>query len=338
MPAPTTVQEFLDLLRKSELLEEKQLAGIIHQIKTSPQVPTQPAQLASVMVRDGVLTKFQAEQLVAGKFKGFFIGNYKVMRPLGAGGMANVYLAQHRMVPRQVAIKVLPKAKADDSVVLKRFRREGRMIAGLDHPNIVHAYEIDNDEKLHFLVMEYVDGVTLHDHVTSHGPLPIKQAANYIQQAAMGLAYVHEKGLIHRDIKPANLLLDKKGTIKLFDMGLARFFQEEGDILTRGVLGTADYIAPEQTYDSHRVDIRADIYSLGGTFYFLLTGQIPFGEGSASEKILWHREREPEPIRKFRPEVPEPLVAIVTTMMAKDPDQRYQEPLEIVEELAAWAK
>src|SRR5437764_7167730 len=158
----------------------------------------------------------------------------------------------------------------------------------------------------------------------------VLRAAHYVRQAAVGMQHAHEAGLVHRDIKPGNILVDRTGVVKVLDMGLARFFNDEEDILTKkydeNVLGTADYLAPEQALDSHGVDIRADVYSLGATFYFVLTGRTPFGEGSVAQKLIWHQTRQPKPIRSLRPDVPEKLVAIVDRMMAKDPAGRYPAP------------
>ncbi|GIW79178.1 MAG: hypothetical protein KatS3mg105_0985 [Gemmatales bacterium] len=334
MPAPATATEFLQLLKKSELVENDCLEEYLRQ--RSEPLPASAKEAAQDLVRAELITSFQADQLLQGKFRGFRVGKYTVLSPLGAGGMSSVYLAIDKATGQKVAIKVLPKAKAEDSVVLKRFRREGRAIAALEHPNIVRAFEMDQDEKLVFLVMEYVEGISLHEMVKERGPLPIPLACRFIRQAAIGLQYVHDSGMVHRDIKPANLLVDKEGNIKIFDMGLARFLEDKDDILTRGVIGTADYIAPEQTYDSHSVDIRADIYGLGGTFYYLLTGSVPFGEGKVSQKIQWHRSRMPDPIRSFRPEVPSALVMIVDKMMAKNPAERFQQPIEVAEAIDAF--
>jgi hypothetical protein len=173
--------------------------------------------------------------------------------------------------------------------------------------------------------------------------MDVTRTAHYIRQAAIGLQHAHETaGLVHRDIKPGNLLLDRTGTVKILDMGLARFFHDDSDNLTRkhdeNVLGTADYLAPEQALDSHAVDIRADIYGLGATFYYILVGTTPFNEGSVAQKLIWHQTRQPKPVRSVRPEVPQPLAAVLEKMMAKDPDHRFQVPGEIVEALAPWTQ
>ncbi|MCS6852330.1 MAG: protein kinase [Gemmataceae bacterium] len=340
MAAPATVGEFLELVRKSGVIDEKRLDTHIQQLRSASALPEDPGKLAGILVRDGILTHFQAEQFLLGKWRRFTIGKYKVLERLGSGGMGSVYLCEHKFMRRRVAVKVLPTAKAEDPSSLERFYREARAVAALDHPNIVRAYDIDQDENLHFLVMEYVDGSSLQDIVKKFGPLTPLRAAHYIRQAANGLQHAHQAGLVHRDIKPGNLLVDRNGVVKILDMGLARFFRDEQDALTKkydeNVLGTADYLAPEQAIDSHAVDIRADIYSLGATFYFTLTGSPPFAEGTVAQKLIWHQTRQPKPIRSLRPEVPEGLAAIIEKMMAKDPKQRYQTPAEVSEALAPW--
>src|SRR5439155_7671406 len=205
------------------------------------------------------------------------------------------------------------------------------------------AYDIDQDDKLHFLVMEYVDGASLQEIIKKHGPMDITRAAHYIRQAAIGLQHAHQTaGLVHRDVKPGNILVDRSGIVKVLDMGLARFFHDEDDVLTKkydeNVLGTADYLAPEQALDSHSVDIRADIYSLGATFYFILTGTTPFNEGTVAQKLIWHQTRQPKSVQVLRPEVPDEISAIVEKMMAKDPAQRYQTPAEVADVLGPWTQ
>src|SRR5262249_43550346 len=202
-----------------------------------------------------------------------------------------------------------------DPAAVERFYLEARAVAALDHPNIVRAHDIDVEDtgrKLHFIVLEYVDGTNLHDLVRKHGTLSPLRAAKYIQQAAQGLAHAHQAGLVHRDIKPGNLLLDRNGVVKLLDMGLARFFHETMDPMLLhqeigNTLGTAEYVAPEQVDDS-LVDIRADIYSLGASFYYLLTGNSPFPQAKTlQEKLTFQQVRKPKPVRSFKPEIPEEL-------------------------------
>jgi serine/threonine protein kinase len=342
MPAPATVDEFLDLIQKSGVAESARVKGYVQTLAAGGTPATQTDRLAETMVRDGLLTFFQAEQLLQGKWKRFFIGKYKVLERIGTGGMGQVFLCEHKLMKRRVALKVLPAVKAQDPASLERFYREARAVAALDHPNIVRAYDIDQDENIHFLVMEYVDGPNLQDLVKKVGPLDPTRAAQYVAGAAIGLQHAHEMGLVHRDIKPGNVLVDRTGTVKVLDMGLARFFYDEDDLLTKkydeNVLGTADYLAPEQAVDSHSVDIRADIYSLGGTFYYLLTGSSPYPDGTVAQKLLYHQTRDPRPVRSLRPDVPQKLAAVIETMMRKNPDQRYQTPADVVEALAPWCQ
>ena len=340
MAAPSTNDEFLDLVRKSGVVEEKRLDTYLQKARST--FPPDPSKVAGLLVRDGVLTHFQAEQILQGKWRRFTIGKYKVLERLGSGGMGSVYLCEHKLMRRRVAVKVLPTAKAADPSSLDRFYREARAVAALDHPNIVHAYDIDQDEQLHFLVMEHVDGASLQEIVKKSGPLPVLRACHYIRQSALGLHHAHEAGLVHRDIKPGNILVDRSGLVKILDMGLARFFNDEEDILTKkydeNVLGTADYLAPEQALDSHSVDIRADIYSLGATFYFMLTGRTPFGEGTVAQKLLWHQNRQPKLVAEFRNDVPTQVLAIINKMMAKEADKRYQTPMEVANVLAPFTQ
>jgi serine/threonine protein kinase len=343
MPSPTTIDEFLQLVSKSGVVEEKKLTTYLERARAAQSLPAEPPKLAGVLVRDGLLTQFQAEQFLQGKWRRFTIGKYKVLEKLGAGGMGSVYLCEHKLMRRRVAVKVLPTAKAEDTSSLERFYREARAVAALDHPNIVRAYDIDQDDRLHFLVMEHVDGSSLQEIIKKVGPMDVLRACHYIRQAALGLQHAHETaGIVHRDIKPGNILVDRNGIVKVLDMGLARFFHDEEDLLTKkfeeNVLGTADYLAPEQALDSHAVDIRADIYSLGATFYFCLTGRTPFAEGTVAQKLIWHQTRQPKPIRQLRPLTPEGVSAIVDRMMAKDPNQRFQTPAAVAEALAPWTQ
>jgi serine/threonine protein kinase len=270
MPVPpTTVDDLLQLIGRSGLLTPEDLSQRLEQLRAQGPAPLTPAELAEELVRQGVLTPFQTGQLLVGKSRGFVLGGkYKVLERLGAGGMAAVYLCEHVVMRRLVAVKILPIEQAGSPAALERFRREARAVAQLDHPNIVRAHDIDQDGKLHFLVMEFVDGNTLDLIVRKTGRLSLERACHYLRQAALGLQHAHEGGLVHRDIKPGNLLLSRDGVVKILDLGLARFFEDSEDRLTRDreagyVLGTADYMAPEQALNSTDVDIRADIYSLG---------------------------------------------------------------------------
>jgi serine/threonine protein kinase len=339
MSAPSTLNQFLDLAGKSGLLDPQRLRAYLQRLGAQPAAPRA---LADALVRDGLLTRFQVDQLLQGKWRNFVLsGKYKVLGPLGAGGMGAVFLCEHVVMRRRVAVKVLPAGRAEDPAHVERFHREARAVARLRHPNIVIAYDVDRDRNVHFLVMEYVDGTTFHRIVKARGPMSPVRAAHYVRQAALGLQHAHEAGLVHRDVKPSNLLLDRGGTVKILDLGLARFFHDAPDDLSRrhsdSPVGTMDYMAPEQALDSHAVDIRADIYSLGATFYYLLAGHGPFQDGTAAQKMLWHQVRPPRPVREVRPEVPEGMAAVTERMMAKAPEERYQTPAEVAEALAPWA-
>lgn len=346
MPAPANVPEFLELVRKSGLVPEDKLDELLsrHRVTGTPQTTDQAA---AQLVRDSLLTYFQAKQIKFGRYKRFTIGSkYRLLELIGAGGMGAVYLCEHTLMKRLVALKVLPTEKLDDQSNLERFYREARAVAALDHPNIVRAYDIDQYDKLHFLVMEYVDGHSLQEIVARYAMEkklydPIR-AAHYIAQAAVGMQHAHELGMVHRDIKPGNLLLDRSGVIKVLDMGLARFFNKQQDSVTekyddKCVLGTADYLAPEQAV-TNVVDVRADIYSLGGTLYFMLTGQTPFPEGTIAAKLVAHQTREPRAVETFRTDVPAGILAVLRKMMEKKAEDRYQQPIEVAEALAEWTE
>jgi tRNA A-37 threonylcarbamoyl transferase component Bud32/tetratricopeptide (TPR) repeat protein len=266
---------------------------------------------------------------------------YRVLRLLGRGGMGTVYLAEHRHMGRLVALKVIKPSLLEDSVAVRRFRQEVRTVARLWHPNIVQADDADQAGGLHFLVMEYLEGQSLHEYLQAHGPLPAAEACDDARQAALGLQHAHERGLTHRDVKPHNLLRTPAGQIKILDFGLAGVVGEReapSAALTGAgtTIGTADYMAPEQARDSHAADIRADIYALGCTLYHLLAGRPPFpGPGTPVEKILRHVTDEPTPLRQLRADLPADLDAVVARMMAKDPADRYQTPAEVAAALAA---
>src|SRR5262245_9464783 len=343
MPAPATLDDLLKLIRKSGMIDEPRLDAYLERLRLVGHAPMDVRKLAGAMVRDGLLTYFQAEQFMLGKWRGFTIGKYKLLERIGFGGMGQVFLCEHMYMRRRVAIKVLPPAKAEEPAALGRFYREARAAAALDHPNIVRTHDIDQDGNLHFLVMEYVDGSSLLEIIKKKGPMEIDRACHYVWQSAQGLDHAFRVGVIHRDIKPGNVLVDRFGAAKILDMGLARFYHTDDDMLTKkydekSVLGTADYVAPEQTINSHDVDVRADIYSLGATFYFLLAGHPPFPEGTISQKLIAHQTKRPMPIRRARPEIEPELAAVVERMMAKSVQDRYQNPEQLINSLAPFVR
>src|SRR5579871_4347540 len=343
MSTPVTPDEFLKLVHKSGLIEEKKLAAFVQTHEHDGLLQGDVKKLAATMVRDGLITYFQGEQFLLGKWRGFTLGKFKLLERIGVGGMGQVFLCEHMFMRKRMAVKVLPPHKAEDPIAIGRFYREARVASGLEHPNIVRTLDIDQDGPLHFLVMEYVDGTSLLDIVKRFGPLSVARSCHYIRQACMGLHYAHTTGMIHRDIKPGNIMVDRHGVAKLLDMGLARLYRDEQDQLTlkyddKNVLGTADYVSPEQTRDSRNIDVRADIYGMGATFYYVLTGQPPFPEVTVAEKLIAHQTKKPRSVRELRSEVPAGIAKIVEKMLAKDPKDRFQVPQEIVDALEIWTK
>jgi serine/threonine protein kinase len=267
---------------------------------------------------------------------------FRIVRELGRGGMGAVYLAEHRLMERPVAIKVINKALLDRPDSLPRFLAEIKAAALLNHDGIVRAYDAEQAGELHMLVMEYIEGLPLDKIVQRKGPLPPPHACGCVRQAALGLQHAFEQGMTHRDIKPQNLMLTPQGKVKILDFGLARVLGERAGhtgLTQEGIfLGTPHYVAPEQATNARQADIRADIYSLGCTLYFLLTGRPPFAEDTVVQQVLAHLEQEPTPVHELRPDVPAALSAVVARMLAKNPAQRFQEPAQVAHALASFCK
>jgi serine/threonine protein kinase len=336
MPAPASAVEFLELVKKSGLVHPESYSQV-----TEATLPPDPSQAAGVFVKRGWLTNFQAKQLLAGRYRGFRMGPYVVREQIGQGGMGIVYLAEHEQLRRRVALKVLTGPNDETrKVTLERFLREARAAAALDHPNIVRIHDVGQQGAVHYLVMEFVEGRTLDSLINSNGPVSAGRAVGYIAQAAAGLQHAHEKGFIHRDIKPGNLMLQADGSIKILDMGLARSFDNPGDNLTEqfdtgAVVGTADFISPEQALNDPAIDHRSDIYSLGATFYALVTGQPPF-TGSTTQKLMQHQMREAPPLSSVDKTFPAELSDVIAKMMAKQPQKRFDTMAEVIEALTPW--
>ena len=322
-----SAKSFLALLNKSQLCENAKLKASLSELsRMAGGKPIKLDQLTTHLLEDGLISEWHIKKLVTGKYKGFFLGKYKLLRLLGTGGMSTVYLAQHTIFDQQRAIKVLPRDRVADKTYLQRFFREGRAAAALNDKNIVRVYDIGNEGDTHYLVMEYVKGEDIYEMVKKRGPLPFDRSIDYMIQALTGLQHAHDTELVHRDVKPANLLVTEDGVVKILDLGLA-LFQEDDSSLTvmhnERVLGTADYLSPEQAVDSHNLDHRSDIYSAGCTLYFMLTGKPPFFEGTLAQRIAKHQQVEPQDIRDFRPDCPEELSQLVTRMMKKKPEDRF---------------
>jgi WD40 repeat protein/tRNA A-37 threonylcarbamoyl transferase component Bud32 len=264
---------------------------------------------------------------------------YRVVCLLGAGGMGEVYKAEHRVMHRAVALKVINRAYTSSRAAVERFRREVRAAARLSHPNIVTTYDAEDAGTTLFLAMEFVEGISLGRRVKERGPLSVAEACDCIRQAALGLQHAHERGMVHRDVKPDNLIRCLDGTVKVLDFGLAALAAERNDGLTdtNVVMGTPDFMAPEQAEDARSADIRADVYSLGCTLYFLLTGSVPYPADTPQRKILAHRDRPVPSLRRAVPDIPPRLAFIVERMLAKKPENRFQTPGEVAAALAPFA-
>jgi serine/threonine protein kinase/Leucine-rich repeat (LRR) protein len=298
--------------------------------------PASAEELARKLVRHEKVTKFQVEEICRGKGKSLVLGNYVVMEKIGAGGMGQVFKARHRVMERLVAVKVLPSAMTNDQLALARFHREVKAAAKLAHPHIVTAYDADQAGGVHFLVMEMVEGSDLSALVKKNGPFPVDQAIRYILQAAKGLEFAHKKGVVHRDIKPANLLLDRDGTVKILDMGLARLHEDtpQAELTSTGtVMGTVDYMAPEQAVDTKSADARADIYALGCSLHYLLSGKSTYDGDTLMAKLLAHRDKPIPRLRDCCPLVPDEVESIFRKMVAKNASDRYQTMTELISEL-----
>jgi WD40 repeat protein len=360
----TSVHDLTEVLRHGQILRPDQLAAIASELQSRF---SDPRALARELLQRGWLTPYQINKLLQGHAADLVLGPYLLLERLGEGGVGQVFKARNRKLDRIVALKVIRKDLLNDAEVLGRFYREVRVLSPLSHPNIVRAYDAGPIGEAHVLAMEYVEGTDLARMVKQSGPLPLMMACGYIRQAALGLQYAFERGLVHRDIKPHNLLAVRNPQaaqsedptapavlVKVLDLGLARLRRttdegatdrfvedEKGSSLTpKGtvLMGTTDYMAPEQAMDFHAVDIRADIYSLGCTLYYLLTGQPPFANMPVMQKLMHHQQKPPPPLSQFRADVPSGLNSVLTKMMAKRPKDRYATPAEVVNALAPFAE
>ena len=337
MPASST--RLLDSLSQFHLLD----AARLDELQRDPAVAAlDPKALFQELIGRGWLTPFQADHLLQGRGPELLLGSYVLADKLGEGGMGAVYKARNWKLGRTVALKVVRADRLDSAVAVERFRREIRAAAQLAHPNVVHAYDAGEEGGAFYFAMEILAGADLARVVKERGPLPVDEVCDCVRQAALGLQHAHEHGLVHRDVKPSNLLRTPQGVVKVLDLGLARLNrrsdvgEESGTLTLQGTLmGSLDYIAPEQARDSHTVDHRADLYSLGCTLYFLLAGRPPFPVGSMTEKLAGHLFEEPEPVEKVRPETPPAVAAVVRRLMAKNPEDRWQTAAEVAAVLGA---
>ena len=348
------MDEFLRNLQKSNLLTPEQWQIVRRELaKSGDQLA---AKLAQFLVERTFVTRWQADKLLDGK-KNFTIGKYRLLDCIGTGGMGAVFKALHRDLGRTVAIKIMSPGVVKNREAVARFRHEMQVVAALDDPHIVAAYDAGSDGGVHFLVMEYVEGRDLGELIKQPGRLPVEWATECIRQTAQGLQYAHDQGMVHRDIKPTNLLVARerdsdRPLVKILDLGLARFVSElapaglatgeqmgtDGSLTQVGqFLGTPDYISPEQANDTRTADIRSDIFSLGCTFYRILTGELPFSGETVLEKLDARERSDARKIRTVRSDVPAELEAVIARMLARDPRDRYQTPREVAEALAPFA-
>ncbi len=336
----TQTSVFRDSALQSGLITPLQLRDALTRAiqdigKPMPIEDIDDKQIAALLVDQGIITAYQADQLLAGRTK-LKLGAYIITDWIGQGGIGQVFKAVHEMLGRECAIKVLPLNKSTPEAIAN-FRREIRTQAQLDHTNLVRAYDAGEDGNVHFLVVEFVPGTDLRRLVRTKGHLDMQQAANVIKQAAEGLAHAHHSNLIHRDIKPGNILVTADGVAKLSDLGLAGFLNDVEDPRAGKTVGTADYLSPEQIRSPLEITKSSDIYSLGCTLYYAVTGKVPYPGGTPKSKARRHLEETPWHPRRFNEEVSDEFVDLIGDMMEKDPALRIQDAEEVAERLAPWA-
>jgi serine/threonine-protein kinase len=346
------LDSYVQKVISSGLLSPPQCADISRELALDASIDS----VSDFLVKRRLLTPFQAEQIASGEMK-LVLGQYHILDEIGRGGCGRVFKARHTLMGRVVALKVIGPGVLQHPHARSSFRREVLATTRLIHPNIVMAYDANEVDETLFFVMEYVDGMNLHEFVKKHGPLPFRMASELLMQVAMGLQYAHEQGLVHRDIKPPNLLIPRQAherlisparslaeagvppvLVKILDFGLARVSSTIGEAITpmhseHGFRGTPEFVSPEQARNSVSADIRSDLYSLGCTLYYALTGRAPFQGSTALEIVVQHFEKTARPVESLRPETPALLASIVRRLMAKDPDKRFQTPAELIAEV-----
>lgn len=370
-----SVGEFLSVLRQSGVLSAQQWSELRQEVlspsisrrfartptdggRNPPLTSTEtrsPPEIVQWLIDRNWLTRWQGDMLLSGR-PTLFLGKYRLLECIGTGGMGAVFKARHGRMERTVALKVMSSAIVQNQRALARFRNEIQAAAALNHPNIVAAYDADCVGNVHFLVMEFVDGHDLGWYVNEGGALPIAWVCECIRQAALGLQHAHDRGMVHRDVKPTNVLVTQdpetgRPLAKLLDLGLARFASEteldqtgetspqnvSGELTQAGqVLGTPDYMAPEQASNTRGADARSDIFSLGCTLYRLITGSFPFPGDTAAAKLLARQRSAARPLRELRPDASPQLEAVVAKMMARDPRDRYQTASEVAQALTPF--
>jgi len=350
MPPPplpeAPVDRLLRALRKSGLLPDARISELV---AAAPKgVAGDPDKLGEYLVEREILTHFQVTKLKQGTYQGLALGPYHILSPLGKGGMGTVYLARDTRKPEGrkglVALKVLPPKRArEEDRTLARFLREMDMAQRVDHANLTQTFTAGDIGGVHYIAMEYIRGLSLRRMISEQGPLPVARAAHLFAEVADGLSHAHATGLVHRDLKPSNIMVTPNGHAKILDLGLALAVDEElpADRKIVGgqgyVVGSMDYIAPEQVDDPTGVDARADLYAMGCSLYYALTGQPPFPGGTSQEKMRRHRTQHPDPLTDFNPTVPAEFARVVQKLMEKVPARRYQTAKAARDALLPWA-
>ena len=340
--------DFFKHLERSKLLSREEIAAAARQLGLSPNDP--PVPVAKAFVRAGLLTRFQASRVLDGRHRGFFIDNLKIEEILGSGGMGWVYIARDLDTQEQVALKMLCQEDENDFGLITRFKMEARASKSLNHHAVVRTRRTGQTTglygEIYYMVMDLMVGVGVDEFVSMGGKFSVPLTCHIMQHVCAGLHHAHRMGMVHRDIKPSNILVDEFSNARILDFGLSLSSSNEEDdefslamIFGHDCLGTADYIAPEQARDSFRVDRRADIYSVGATMYYMLTGQPMFADcSSRAEKIEAQQTRRPRPIQELCPDCPSEVAAILNTMLAKDPNQRFKSTRAICEMMTPFAK
>jgi len=332
-----SVEQFVKSLTNSGLMASEEAAAL-----QDRHAAVDGEEIASALVRQGKLTEYQARAICNGQTKHLTLGDYKILEKIGEGGMAQVFKARHRRLERLAAIKILPDSALNTPGAVDRFHQEVKTAARLTHPNIVITFDASEQDGVHYLVMEYVEGKDLATVLNDRGPLSVPQALDAVTQAARGLEYAHRRGIVHRDVKPSNLLLDKEGQVKILDMGLARMATEVAPLdatkaerlTTIGqVMGTFDYMSPEQAEDARNADRRSDVYSLGCTLFRLLTGSAPYSGDTMIQILLAHREAALPSLSAHCADAPERLDLILRKAIAKRPEDRFQSMSELIDNI-----
>ncbi len=329
--------DLLPVIRRSGVLTDRQFQEIRLRIARG-EMPSDPIALAEHLVRETILTQYQAQRFLAGKSHGLSVGRYIILDRLGSGSMGRVYKAQHQLMGRVVALKIIAPGIVTNERVVARFQREMRLVGRLDHPNVVRAYDADKIENVLFIVMEYVRGHSLTQIVRARGPLPPADLINYATQSALGLAHAHRQGVIHRDIKPSNLLINESKQVKILDLGLGVLTDSEsqGTFMTAEnvTVGTVDYMSPEQAC-ARELDGRSDLFSLGCTMYHVLTGRLPFPGDSQIERLGKRLNGSPVPLAEIMPGLPPRLLQAMDRLLANQPEDRFQSAEEAAEAFQA---